>query len=372
MLGGPLDVALISLPPVASRPLSVRETLDFQVEAVLRVHRDVASPTLSGFRGRDVPAILRANALASGTDDEILRAGLTLDQVRFVVAREHEFRDWPEVIAHGAAEVDRRFEAAVDAIVEGNVGELRALCAEAPALSSARSAFGHHATLLHYVAANGVEPARQWSPPNAPAIARTLLGAGADPNARSDSYGGRCTTPLELLVSSSHPAEAGVQADLVEVMCQGGANPNGPDDDGGPLWTAITFGYTRSVERLVQSGARVDNLVFAAVLGDLDLVRTFFGTDGQRLRAGAPSGERVGRLGPMLNGRHTIEYALIYAAGHGRRQVVEFLLSKHPDLSVTEPVHGGTALGWARHPHALSGRPHGSPDIAELLRSARA
>jgi hypothetical protein len=44
-----------------------------------------------------------------------------------------------------------------------------------------------------------------------------------------------------------------------------------------------------------------------------------------------------------------LEYALIYAAGHGRRDVVEFLLSKKPDLTVKEPKWGGSALGMARH-----------------------
>ncbi len=203
-------------------------------------------------------------------------------------------------------------------------------------------------------------------------IADTLLGAGAEPDARSDSYDGKCTTALELLVSSSPPAEAGVQADLVETLCRGGANPNGPDDDGAPLWTAITFSYTRSAERLAQCGARLDNLVFAAVVGDVDRVKTFFGDDGRLVPIRGRSGERVGLRGPTLDKSHIVEYALIYAAGHGRRPVVEFLMTKKPDLDVKEPVHGGSALGWARHPHAVSGRPEGSPDIAELLEKARA
>jgi hypothetical protein len=64
----------------------------------------------------------------------------------------------------------------------------------------------HGATLLHYVAANGVEDERQRSPGNAPAIAKMLLEAGADPNALCDAYESRCTT-LSLLVSSRPPVD---------------------------------------------------------------------------------------------------------------------------------------------------------------------
>jgi hypothetical protein len=53
--------------------------------------------------------------------------------------------------------VDAHFEAAVDAIVSGGPDALHALLETDPALVRARSPFGHHATLVHYVAANGVE-----------------------------------------------------------------------------------------------------------------------------------------------------------------------------------------------------------------------
>lgn len=44
-----------------------------------------------------------------------------------------------------------------------------------------------------------------------------------------------------------------------------------------------------------------------------------------------------------------VEYALIWAASHGRRPVVEFLLKKDPDLSVTEPLLHSTGLSIARY-----------------------
>ena len=62
-----------------------------------------------------------------------------------------------------------------------------------------------------------------------------------------------------------------------------GARVDGLDDDGTPLWTAITFGYTDAAEALVRCGARVDNLVFAAALGRLDAVEGYFDADGTLL-----------------------------------------------------------------------------------------
>jgi hypothetical protein len=163
---------------------------------------------------------------------------------------------------------------------------------------------------------------------------RLLLERGAEPDATCTVYGRRDTT-MELLVSSAVPAAAGVQPALVAELCAHGARVNGLDDDGGPLRTAIAFGYTEATEALVHCGARVDTIVFAAALGDLGAVRGF-------IDAGEP-----------------VEPALIAAAAHGRREVVAVLLAQGPDLSVREPTFGATALGMARH--------YGHADIARLL-----
>lgn len=196
------------------------------------------------------------------------------------------------------------------------------------------------------MAANGIEVERQRdSPANAGDVLRLLIERGADPDALCASYSG--TTTLCLLVSSVWPATAGVQAALVEQLCRGGARADGIDDDGLPLWTAIMSGYTAAAEALARCGARIDNLCFAAALGDLDAVRGYFGPDG--LRADVAPLERIGAHGPALVPELVVEYALIWAAAHDRRPVVEFLLTQHPDLQVTEPCFHATALSVARY-----------------------
>ena len=219
--------------------------------------------------------------------------------------------------------MDTRFEAAADAIHVGDLDTLRRLLDAEPALVAMHSPFPHRQTLLHHVAANGIEVERQLqSPANAVEVLRLLIERGADRDATCDSYGGgNGATTMCLLVSSAGPAAAGLQAALVEELCRSGARVNGIDDDGMPLWTAVLFGYTEAAEALARCGARVDNLCFAAALGDLDAVRGYFEADG-RLRTGAVPLERIGAHSPVLAPELVVEYALIWTAAHGRRQVV--------------------------------------------------
>src|SRR5205085_3626112 len=136
------------------------------------------------------------------------------------------------------------FERAADAIVTGELGTLRSLVSERPSLVHEHSARSHHATLLHYVAANGVEDFRQKSPGNAVEVATLLLDAGAEVDALADTYGkDTYQTTMNLLVSSTHPAATGVQVPLVHLLVDRGANVNGLANDSSPLVTAIAFGY---------------------------------------------------------------------------------------------------------------------------------
>src|SRR5215469_4922361 len=119
------------------------------------------------------------------------------------------------------------FARAARAIVTGDVEALRAELAADPSLVRARSVSDHHATLLHYVAANGVEPELQRPVPNADEVARVLIQAGAEIDARCDAYDESGQTTLRLVVSSDHPAVAGVSARLVDVLCAAGAAVDG-------------------------------------------------------------------------------------------------------------------------------------------------
>src|SRR5688572_24815212 len=134
-----------------------------------------------------------------------------------------------------------RFEAAADAVVDGDVAKLRALLDEDPALIRATSTRRHHSTLLHYVSANGIEDFRQRTPKNIVDVARLLIDAGAEIDAPNDDYGGRGTT-LGLVATSAHPRIAGVQIALMELLVGAGANIDGLAGGWSPIDAALANG----------------------------------------------------------------------------------------------------------------------------------
>ena len=138
------------------------EVLDRQVELLREAQR----------AGQPVAA-----KLLRGTGTAPPGPELTLETARLAIARDHGYADWAAAREQARIMVDTRFEAAADAIQWGELTALHDLLGAYPALVRTRSPFPHHATLLHHVAANGIEVERQLqSPPNAPAIMR-LLGA---------------------------------------------------------------------------------------------------------------------------------------------------------------------------------------------------
>jgi hypothetical protein len=150
----------------------------------------------------------------STADEELGPLGmLSLRHARMLVARDHGFATWSSV----KGECDPTFEVAVDAVVHGRIDDLSALLAACPDLPLRRSAYGHRATLLHYMAANGVEIRRQIVPANAAQVVAALLDAGADRSAKLHAYGGDFDV-LAMFKTSAHPHNAGVAADIEHAL----------------------------------------------------------------------------------------------------------------------------------------------------------
>jgi hypothetical protein len=168
-----------------------------------------------------------AAQLATFARNRMTEAGCAVTQAQFVIARAHGFLSWERLTQHlgalaGPANSTSAFEQAADAIVSGDLETLARLLANQPGLIRERSEREHHATLLHYVSANGVENYRQRTPPNIVAIAERLLDAGAEVDAEAEVYGGGATT-LGLVVTSAHPRKAGVQNQLADLLIARGA-----------------------------------------------------------------------------------------------------------------------------------------------------
>lgn len=202
------------------RRLPIREQLDRQARRIADAHA-------KGDRAVYVHVTCWHPQLVGHSPAQIAAAPVTLDDARETIAREYGFRDWAEAETRGTQPPNPDFEAAVDALLAGDLDTLRELLEKTPALVRAASDYGHRATLLHYVGSNGVETYRQVVPSNLPAVAQMLLDAGAEVDAPANMYGADCTT-LGLVLTSSHPHEAGIAEDVVQLLVRAGAKT----DDG--------------------------------------------------------------------------------------------------------------------------------------------
>jgi len=109
-----------------------------------------------------------------------------------------------------------------------------------------------------------------------------LLKAGAEVDANLD-YGPKRrrypertgSTTLGLVATSCHPAAAGVQIPLLDMLLDFGASVNGLPGGWNPLIAALHNGRGQAAAHLARRGARMD-LEGAAGAGRLDVVKTFF------------------------------------------------------------------------------------------------
>ena len=197
------------------RQLAVRDQLDRQAHRIVEAHN-------AGDRAVVPHITCWHQKLVCRSADDIMNSTFTLDDARQTIAREYGFADWSDVEARGTSPPDPAFEFAVDTLLNGDAKKLRSLLASDASLVHWRSSFGHRSALLHYVGSNGVETYRQKVPLNLAEITRLLVDAGADVNAAADMYGGG-STALGLLVTSDHPAKAGVTGDVLKVLVDAGA-----------------------------------------------------------------------------------------------------------------------------------------------------
>ncbi len=268
----------------------------------------------------------------SATNTETCR----LTDAQFFIAREHGFASWPKFVAHldaltREASPVSAFEAAADAIVDGDAATLATLLRKHPQLVHERSTRDHRSTLLHYVSANGVEDFRQKTPKNIIEMTTILLDAGADVNAESDAYAGGSTT-LGLVATSIHPEQAGVQIPLLDLLIRRGSRLDQPSAAGNAhsvLAGCFANGQPEAARYLASRGAPID-LESAAALGDLGFVRGCL--------------DEHGNVKPPAHQRQ-LKSAFVNACGYGAENVVRFLLERGINPRTDPDVR--SSLPWA-------------------------
>jgi ankyrin repeat protein len=209
--------------------------------------------------------------------------------------------------------------ALVQAIRGGDLAALERLLASHPGRAAARIGQpGKTRTPLHV--------ATDWPGyfPDGPAVARILLQAGADPNARTEG-GTAPETPLHWAASSD-------DVDVADVLIDGGADIEAPGGSiGTPLGNAVGYGCWHVARRLVDAGARVDELWKAAALGMEGRVR--------ELIAACPH-----------PGAGDITEAFWQACHGGQRRIAEYLLRQGADINGNPGYAQQTALDIAPGP----------------------
>jgi Ankyrin repeats (3 copies) len=310
---------------------------------------------------------------------DVKAAALDIADAQAVVAREYGFGSWSDLAEFTEAVRSNpfveRFEAAVEAVISGDADTLRSTLGNNPELTHARSMRRHRATLLHYVAANGVEGGRQKTPTNAVEVLKILLDAGAEVEALADMYDEKCTT-MSMLVSSSHPAEAGLQVVLAETLADYGAARDGP----GSKWqsavmTALAFGFLDAAKALASRALPIDNLAAMAGLGRVeDVARLLPAANSESrhialalaaqhgheavVRLLLDAGEDPNRYNP--DGFHSHSTPLHQAVWSNHGDVVRLLVEHGARLDVRDTIYQGTPLGWANY--------GGRKEIADYLR----
>jgi len=231
------------------------------------------------------------------------------------------------------------YVAANEAIRSGDVRKLAQLLAENPELVHIRVI--RNRTLFNQLA----DWPGRW--PRRLESAALLIGAGADPNVRSG--------PNEHAETTLQEAVSCYDASLTELIVEAGASPDGLDDDRRPMAEALFYQAPAAAQVLVDHGATID-LEFAAGLGRMDLMPTFFDADGKLLPSAGTHHPPVTPVPVPPEpgaGNELLEQALVYAAIAGQQESAAFLIDRGADVNA-EPsgfTHRIAIVDWGEaHP----------------------
>ena len=330
--------------PQDALPLPARPSLEHYkklAKELLRIAKSGDQPALSEWSRQWVESLVRLSGLtippgmpvrverwaaqvAEYAQRKLMSAKgerCVLADAQFVLSRAHGFESWTALARHidqlkHAFSTTSAFETCADAIVNGDVDLLLTHVLADPELVRARSPREHNATLLHYVAANGVEGWRQKTPPNIVEVAEALLDNGAEIDATAEMYGGDCTT-LGLAATSLHPERAGVQIALLQLLLDRGARrdlDNSAGNGQSLVKACLANGRCGAAAFLASRGAPLD-LEDAIAVGDVEAILRQTGD--QDVRALLQRGDERARQ---------IAHGFGWACMCGRMRAIELLL----------------------------------------------
>lgn len=286
--------------------------------------------------------------------------------------------------------LDPLFREAVTAIDAGDMATLERLMAKHPRLlrdrldtpgawlrdnvGGALDGFFQKPYLLWFVAEDPVRNGKL--PRNIARVTRAIIQAAE--RAGVESLPEQLDCALQLVSWSWIARECGVQIELIDVLVDAGASPDGNPEN------ALVNGNFAAAEHLVQRGATL-TLATALCLGRWGDVTRVADSASARdrqfaLALAAHSGRadalrQVIDLGIDLNSPSPDLYshatALHHAVGSGSLEAVKVLVETGANLSTRDTLWNGTPLGWAEHyrgEHQRDERGRQYAEIAAYLR----
>jgi ankyrin repeat protein len=284
-----------------------------------------------------------ARARIAAVDDRLVLASAQL-----ALAREYGFASWPRL----KREVERR-----EILTARDLDRLGQLLSDEPELATIKMEHwrDHKQALpLGFMAMLRFDADRLGLPrelPGTGAVAQTLIDAGAP----VDGDPGDSETPLITAASYG-------DAEVARVLIEAGADVNArstPDSGGVPggsaLLHAAVFGMTDVLDLLVEAGAEATSLEEAAAAGDVTGWLTPESDLQARIRAlvFAADHERLGVIDQLIDASTPVDafdevwrrQALRIAAQNGRPASVRRLLERGADPNLRDG-EGRTALDW--------------------------
>jgi ankyrin repeat protein len=230
--------------------------------------------------------------------------------------------------------MDPKFRAAEAAINAGDLDRVTALLSREPELATARSTCSHPTLLQCLVLVN--------PPPDAlEQLIRVLADRGAE-----------LTGPLIAAACIDNVRAVNELSDL-------GASIEG-NGRWSPLEEALYWGYPASAKLLLERGAVVDNLRKAAALGRIEVLLGCFDETGALTAAAGEIASPFDKLDSLLadavrrSPREIVNNALVYAAAWGQHAAMQELLNRGAEVNAIPA--GFDFAGTPLHYAALHGR----------------
>jgi hypothetical protein len=291
----------------------------------------------------------------------------SLSDAQLSIAREYGYSSWPRLktvvseaedlgvlLIHNDRIEDDKFQHALDFLDEGNESLLRTYLMDHPDIVHQQIFFEGdnyftEPTLIEFVAENPIRQGRL--PDNIVETARIILEAGAKGNQKS------IDNTVGLIASGRVARECGVQAQLLQLLCDYGADPNAG------MQSALAHGEFEAAELLIVRGAYVD-LPSAAALNLKEQVGELIGSASEeQLQLGLALSATHGReiIAAMLleaganpnlynpPGGHSHCTPLHSAAIEGHLETVKLLIEGGARLDIGDIHRDATALAWAEY-----------------------